>query len=73
MRPHDLPGHRLEPVKSPLHPSAPRCAKHTHAATQMKRVQRGGSAASTFDSLAQSGAAAVRLPHLAPAFPPRKA
>ena len=33
----------------------------------MKRVQR------VEDSLAQSGAAAVRLPHLAPAFSPRKA
>ena len=45
----------------------------TQPRRSVKRVQRGGSAASTFDSLAQSGAAAVRLPHLAPAFSPRKA
>ena len=73
MQPHDLPGHKLEPVKAPLYPSVSRRAKRTHAANQKKRVQRGGSAASTFDSLAQSGAAAVRLPHLAPAYSPRKA
>ena len=63
MQPHDLPGHRLEPVKSPLHPSASRRAKRTHAANQKKRVQRGGSAASTFDSLAQVwGAQPQRTP-----------
>ncbi len=46
----------------------------TCAANHMKRVQRGRSAASTFDSLAQVwGAAAVRLPHFAPAYSPRKA
>ena len=46
----------------------------TYAANHMKRVQRGRSAASTFDSLAQVwGAAAVRLPHFAPAYSPRKA
>ena len=49
------------------HESAP-----TQPRRSVKRVQRGGSAASTFDSLAQSGAAAVRLPHLAPAYSPRK-
>ena len=57
-RPHDLPGHKLEPVKSPLYPSTPRCAKRTHVANQMKRVQR------VEDSLAQSGA---RSPSVLPA------
>ena len=42
-----------ESVKAPLYPSDPPRVKRTHAANQMKRVQRGGSAASTFDSLAQ--------------------
>ena len=53
VRPHDLPNHKLEFGKSPLHPNGLRCVFRTHAATQMKRVQRGRSAASTFDSLAQ--------------------
>ena len=39
-----------EPLKSPLHPNAPRRVKRPHAATQMKRVQRANG------SLAQSGA-----------------
>ena len=46
MWPHDLPGqpqcglHLLEPGKSPLYTQAPSCVKRTHAANQMKRVQR---------------------------------
>ena len=47
MRPHDLPEHKLDSVKSSLYPSALRRVKRTHAANQMKRVQR------VEDSLAQ--------------------
>ena len=45
MQRRDLPGQPqcglrlLKPVKSPLHPSAPRRVKRTHTANQMKRVQ----------------------------------
>ena len=56
----------LKPVKPPLYPSGPRRVKRTRIANQMKRVQR------VEDSLAQSGAAAVRLPHFAPTDSPRK-
>ena len=47
MRPHDLPEHKLDSVKSSLYPSALRRVKRAHAANQMKRVQR------VEDSLAQ--------------------
>ena len=47
MRPHDLPEHKLDSVKSSLYPSVPRRVKRAHAANQMKRVQR------VEDSLAQ--------------------
>ena len=47
MRPHDLPEHKLDSVKSSLYPSALRRVKRTHITTQMKRVQR------VEDSLAQ--------------------
>ena len=61
---HDLPdqpqcGLRLlEPSRSPLYTQAPSCVKRTHAANQMKRVQRANG------SLAQSGA---RSPSVLPA------
>ena len=47
MRPHDLPNHKLEFGKSSLYPNPLRRVKRTHAANQMKRVQR------VEDSLAQ--------------------
>ena len=47
MRPHDLPEHKLDSVKSSLYPSALRRVKRPHITTQMKRVQR------VEDSLAQ--------------------
>ena len=50
MRLHDLPNHKLEFGKSPLSPNGFPRAKRTHAANQMKRVQRANG------SLAQSGA-----------------
>ena len=58
MRPHDLPEHKLDSVKSSLYPSVPRRVKRPHITTQMKRVQRANG------SLAQSGA---RSPSVLPA------
>ena len=54
-----------EPVKSSLYPSALRRVKRTHAANQMKRVQR------VEDSLAQSGARPQCGFHLLPQRTPR--
>ena len=68
---HDLPDqpqcglHLLEPSRSPLYTQAPSCVKRTHAANQMKRVQR------VEDSLAQSGARPQCGFHISPQRTPR--
>ena len=56
MRPHDLPEHKLDSVKSSLYPSVLRRVKRTHITTQMKRVQRAnGSLAQVWGRAAPNG------------------
>ena len=56
MRPHDLPEHKLDSVKSSLYPSALRRVKRAHITTQMKRVQRAnGSLAQVWGRAAPNG------------------